>query len=283
MDMAIMAGDPLNPSDNDATPSPTGENSDVATDPGFKELPSHIGGGDTELQRLIATYVPPKNYLRTLKKSRIKRIYSLIQGRDGVTAFCCICGNLGDCKNMHVHHKNHMITDNRLDNLGLAHPKCNDDDNAKYRARRRNGSSCYRMSDLTGRESAGLGDKASIVPTHREASLEEVLDGIPASSLESAKHRIMRSNFTRWLRDLVNGPFARRASWNIRLLAETAVYGCSPVYGQPFGSSKTYLKYSKEEVAAGVLLRDENETGVFGYSVRLNFDLLKKYQDQSGT
>src|SRR2546425_731857 len=102
-------------------------------------------GEKTELERLIASYVPP-THLRPKHIAKIKRIKSLQQARNGKVALCCLCSKLGDVDDMDVHHLTHNTEDNRLEVLEPAHGICNDRENGTWIARQRKAYAAQRTS-----------------------------------------------------------------------------------------------------------------------------------------
>nr|WP_294808349.1 hypothetical protein [uncultured Nitrososphaera sp.] len=213
------------------------------------------------LQVLRARYVAPQR-LRKHHKDLIKMIKSLEQGYDGTIAVCFFCKRLMEVTKMQLHHTTYNVFDNRLEVLELCDQECNNNDHARKRLANSSPSS------LTLRESEN--QTPAQAGTQRDES-----NGAP----ELVKHNTMRGRFDRWIRDPVNGAFASRVSWPRDLLAETAPYSCSLKLGEALGSSKTYLKFIKEDIAGSILLSDNRDGVEF---VLLNKDFLKKIQEQTG-
>ena len=226
------------------------------------------GRDNTDLYNLIATYTPP-NYLRTKHRQLIKKIYSLQQGFDGTKAFCCICGKIGEVEDMDVHHYNHIVGDNRLANIGPAHGKCNDAENGRSKQAYVDRSCAYP------RQGEGENQEQAATRTATQAQLSS----LSFSNKEGAKHEVMRPSYDNWIRDAVNGPFAKTYRIAKLQLSEAAPYACSKQKGKALGSSKTYLKYINEDIQGKILI-EETEYGVS--SVSLNKDLLAKIQQETG-
>ena len=225
-------------------------------------------GGDPRLasrekeNRLIllkSRWTAPQR-LRTPHLKIVREIKSREQGHDGMMAVCTFCKRLFPVDTFDVHHSDHKTENNDLSNLELACGPCNDKENAAWRARR---AAIQRLA----------------MPRQGESEHQALTQAEGQGSPELVKHNSMRPRYDRWVRDLVNGPFANQYSWPRDLLAEKAPYSCSTKLGEAFGSSKTYLKFIKEDAAFG-LLNTETREGV--EIVTLNKDMLKKIQKATG-
>ena len=232
-------------------------------------------GRENLLQQLKSRWTNPQR-LKKPHKDHFKIIRSLEQGYDGSEAICIFCKRRMSIGELQVHHPTYIINQNELQQLRVACITCNDADNKKHLATvlGRN-----RLTDPRQGERA-LGGVAVVVGGL--GSLDDEMNSVPFSSREGMKHAIMRPRYDRWVRDLVNGPFAQQHSWNPRKLAEAAPYGCGES-GKALGSSKTYYKYVREDMAGGILIIvDEVESGVFGVNVKLNKELLEKIRQGTG-
>jgi hypothetical protein len=168
-----------------------------------------------------------------------------VHSRDGNTALCSLCGKLGDCEHMDVHHFNHDRHDNRLENLGPAHGNCNDRENGIWSAKERQAYVAQRK---------GLPSSVcEIIWDGGALTRYQATDDMDADNFnEGRKHEEMRARWEIWIHDLEHGIFrAIGATIRRQLLADKAVSGLSKD-GQPYGSSVTYLRYIREDVAAGV-------------------------------
>ena len=185
---------------------------------------------------LRARWTAP-NRLRKEHRRKFKELRSLEQGYDGKVARCEICGKLAEVSQMQIHHVDHVEGNNQLSNLQIVEGTCNNIENAQWRAKQ--GQPPSGASRLSLRErgyNAGAGT----------ATWGE--DGRAGEKGEEMRYR-----FNNWRDNLETGPF-RTIGGTIRLslLAEKAVYGCSDDSTKPFGSSKTYTVYIKEDIAAGI-------------------------------
>jgi hypothetical protein len=239
-------------------------------------------GRENLLQQLKSRYTAPQR-LKKKHKDLIKIVKSLEQGYDGTEAICTFCKQRRSINELEVHHATHLLNQNQLHQLQPACKPCNGSENQTVLAQKR-------LSDPRQGESE-LGRVALV---GNGSVLEDELNSVPFSSREGMKAAIMRPSYDRWVRDLVNGPFSEpyrsfqgrvisSYSWNVRKLAEAAPYGCSLTIGKALGSSKTYLKYIKEDVEGGILVRaDDEATSFYGMSVKLNKELLEKIRQESG-
>lgn len=195
---------------------------------------------DDDLHILIAGYSAPQR-LRAHHKFRIKQIKSLQQGYDGTSARCYFCKQLGiNDTDLQLHHLNHKLFDNRLENLEPAHQTCNNREHARWRAlvgQRPSDPSCVSVSEIR-------------CPSHtyQKRSIDTSLDKQKWTSEEGRRHDIMRNKWNNWLLDNVDGPY-KNGRW--RLTFRELAYMAVGKLG--LGSSVTYKRYIMEDSYAGIL------------------------------
>lgn len=222
------------------------------------------------------------NRLHSGQKMVVKTIKSLEQGYNGTIARCCFCNQLGSTEtDMHVHHINHIISDNRLENLDVAHARCNTIENAAYMSRKMKGDAALledQVSESVREKNGGgaapttdvsrrLEENRTRMNKHIERYLNErdvTSEANQWGSKEGAKHDAQRFAYNNWLTDLENGPFK---GVNTRLypkvLAKMAPWGIGRYVGMdgPLGSSVTYRRFIEEDKAGGILGVDVDELG----------------------
>ena len=191
---------------------------------------------NTSLEVLKDQYNAPQR-LRKTHKLLAKAIKSIEQGHDGKVGICYFCKRLFPIELLQLHHKDYVESHNTLDNLELADQHCNNVDHGLRQAAM---ATAPLAASLRERERANTGHPYADAGTDWHAR-------------EGEKGEEMRFRYNRWRDDLLSGPF-RSIGGSARLskIAEKAVYGCSPDPTEPFGSSKTYTVYIKEDIAAGI-------------------------------
>lgn len=142
---------------------------------------------------------------------------------------------------MQLHHLNHRIYDNRLENLEPAHQTCNNIENGARRSTRPSDPPC-------------VSEKTSGVQPHQNTGRDP--DAQEWTSREGEKHDQMRAKWDRWIMDIENGPFKKGADRRIKELA----YSAPKALGM--GSSVTYRRYILEDYYGGTLVIYENENGI---------------------
>lgn len=216
-----------------------------------------IGPSRTEMERetkllldTLMTVYTPKQRLRSKDKLVAKKILSLLQNFDGKTGQCYFCKAVGSVESdLQIHHLNYQISDNRIENLALAHQGCNTRDFNRLRV----GQSS--SSDPGGRESA-------IMPGAHRHTYELTAPESEKSwtNREGAKHDLMRFRWNPWIRDLENGPFAKSKELYVSKLAKKAPWALGQE-GSSLGSSVTYRRFIEEDIEGGILVADIDSFG----------------------
>jgi hypothetical protein len=157
---------------------------------------------------------------------------------------------LVDINFMENHHIDNEPSNNKITNIPPIHGLCN---------RQLNGA---KGGEVNRQRAAAFKERfsnvSSVSVSERSTSggaltRYEVTDDIDADNFsEGRKHEEQRARWNDWIHNLETGIFrAVRATIRRQLLADKAVYGLSKD-DKPYGSSVTYLRFIREDVAGGI-------------------------------